>query len=1332
MSRQKSVHHGGITGAAGLVWLLFWSVSLAGQPTVVGSSTRAGTLGRTFLRNYPPTEYKAHNQNWAIVQDERGLMYLGNSYGVLEYDGATWRLIRTGGNRIVRSLAIHPDGRIFTGGYGDIGYLVADSLQRFKYVSLRPQIKESYADFDVWNTLCTPAGVFFITNSYVFRWDGQTMRSWKAQTGFKASAWIGGQLYVFQPGVGLMLLDADSMRLMPGSEALADKQVVSVLPWGAADGPALLLATRDDGLFRYDGQATTRLPTQVDALLVSGRVSAAARLSNGQYAIGTMLDGAILIDEAGRLVGHLHKSTGLQDAAVLSLYEDRQRGLWMGLQAGISRAETGSPLTYWSDGEGIAGSIWDMRRHNGRLYMASIMGLFYLAEGPAASSGGSPIRRVSGVPPQCWALEAFNEHLLAGTSDGVYEIVGTQNRRIAEGVAYSVHRSRQDPNRVFVGMRSGIQSLYYSGGQWRQEGFIAGIDEEIRHIYERPDGQLWLINYFKGFLRVDFSKGYRQQPSVKRYDRSHGLPPPDRVVAFDTDQGFRFATLGGIFLFDEAQQRFFRDTTLVEGLGGKPIELFAVGSDTRGNLWMVADNNAKSGVAMRQSKGKYVWQQTPFLRIAEALVFSVYPDPGQEGVTWIGSNGQLVRYDERTAPTHNINFRTLIRQVTINGDSLIYGGVGAPPEAGKLKLAYTNNTLRFNFAAPSFDDESKNEYQYLLEGYDEDWSNWSAETYKDYTGLPPGTYRFLVRGRNVYQHIGAEAVFEFRVLPPFYLRWWAFILYALIVAAAARLWRQNALRLLEKKHAQQIKQLEYEKLKELDQLKSQFFADISHEFRTPLTLILGPIDTLLSGKPAEEQARQYHLIKRSAQRLLRLINELLDLSKLEAGKMTLDLRPQDLVKLLQGVVYSFESLAQGKNISLELNCRVETAVLLIDSGKMEQVMINLVSNAIKFTPPHGRVSVELSLSQGEAKIEVRDTGPGIAPVHLPHVFDRFYQVADASNPDGVGSGIGLALSKELVELHGGRIKAYSKLGEGASFCVWLACGEVPISALPAPPEASAGERHPWLEPAREVPASTPAAEEIEAENTVLLVEDNADMRSFIREVLAAHYRVIEATDGQEGIDKALEHIPDLIISDVMMPHKNGLELCSALKNDQRTSHIPLILLTAKADVESRLVGLERGADDYLAKPFHQAELLLRARNVLSWRERLRARYALLAPAPAASPATDDKGIQIEDAFVQKIRELVLQHLSDASFEVDQLAQLSGMSRSQLFRKIKALTGQSPSLFIRSLRLQRAKELLETTDMNISEIGYEVGFSTPTYFSDAFLETFGMRPSQVRR
>ena len=528
---------------------------------------------------------------------------------------------------------------------------------------------------------------------------------------------------------------------------------------------------------------------------------------------------------------------------------------------------------------------------------------------------------------------------------------------------------------------------------------------------------------------------------------------------------------------------------------------------------------------------------------------------------------------------------------------------------------------------------------------------------------------------------------------------------------------------------------EMRRLKELDEFKSRFYTNITHEFRTPLTVILGMTEQL---KPLVEKTgttrtgEAVSMIHRNAGTLLQLINRILDLSKLEAGKMELHLRKGNIVDYLIYLTNAFQSFAATHDVQLRFLTDLEHFEMDYDPEKLQDVMSNLLSNAVKFTPAGGRISVLVKQVPAEAgrgeqlKIIVKDTGAGISPEALPHIFDRFFQAKEQGNMAG-GTGVGLMLTRELVELMGGRIKVESEPGAGTDFTVLL-----PVSRLASPAVEDFHPETAWptSEPASNAGQDVPAGDELD-KPLCLVIEDSPDVVRYLQTLLEKDYLVAVAFNGARGIEKALELVPDIIISDVMMPEKDGLEVCDFLKNDERTSHIPIILLTAKATLEDRIEGLRRGADAYLQKPFNQEELFVQLKKLVELRRRIIRHFSAALKTP--SPVTpDDPELEIEDAFIQKAREAVEANLSDEDFDVHRLCRALTLSRAQLHRKLTALTGMSATLFIRSVRLARAKELLSTTTLTVSEIAYEVGYKDPNYFTRTFTEEFGKSPSETRK
>lgn len=522
-------------------------------------------------------------------------------------------------------------------------------------------------------------------------------------------------------------------------------------------------------------------------------------------------------------------------------------------------------------------------------------------------------------------------------------------------------------------------------------------------------------------------------------------------------------------------------------------------------------------------------------------------------------------------------------------------------------------------------------------------------------------------------------------------------------------------------------------LAEMDAMKTRMYTNISHELRTPLTLILGPLEEMMEEEAKKRPTQKtVAMMRRNASRLLGLVNQMLDLSKIDAGALKLELIQEDIVKDLKHLVLSFTTQAEKKQISYSHEISHISHTTWFDPDKLEKVVVNLLSNAFKYTPEGGSVSVRLKIEADNGKetlrIEVKDTGPGIPPGEQEKIFERFHQVEDQATMEQVGTGIGLALTRELVELMHGSIQVVCEVGEGSTFVAVFSLGKEHLRESEYAIKESGVDRVKESTAAVGPEEIVHSPEEIDAQSEVpilLIVEDHADIRNHVRERMEDNYQVIEAADGKEGLEKALEHVPDIIITDLMMPEMDGVEMTAKLKTDERTSHIPIIMLTAKASVEDRIEGLETGADDYLTKPFHMKELKVRLQNLVEQRKKLRDKYRkeiILEPKEIAVNSADER-------FLEKTMAVIEENLSDPDLDVARCRDAVGMSRMQYFRKVKALTDQSPNEFIRSFRLKRAAQLLEKGFGNVAEVTYEVGFNNLSYFAKCFKEMFGKTPSE---
>lgn len=645
----------------------------------------------------------------------------------------------------------------------------------------------------------------------------------------------------------------------------------------------------------------------------------------------------------------------------------------------------------------------------------------------------------------------------------------------------------------------------------------------------------------------------------------------------------------------------------------------------------------------------------------------------------------------------------------------------------KIELDHLDDVVTFTCSDLNFRNPNHNEYQYKLLGLSDQWIPLRTDKTITFIDLKPGTYSLMMKGLSADDiEIRERKILEISVLPPWWQTTWAYLAYGLSSAGLLYLgYRLQLERQLEKQESQRIK--------ELDRFKSRLYTNITHEFRTPLTVILGMAEQLeRDSSPRTQQKLSF--IRRNGRSLLNLINQMLELSKLENNQLKINYIQGDAVAYVKYIAESFHSFANAGNVMLRVFSKIDRQMMDYDPEKMRQILSNLISNAIKHTNSGGRVHINMEVANSKLVphllVEITDTGSGIRKEALPKIFDRFYQADDQKAKTG-GTGIGLALTQELIKLLEGSISVQSEVGKGTTFAVRL-----PISN-------SAPQKHfidniqerqkdliQYSETAANVKKWRTSGLKNPGKPKLLIVEDNADVIEYLASCLENQYWLAFAYNGQAGIDQALESVPDIIISDVMMPEKDGFEVCDFLKNDERSSHIPIVLLTAKADVESRIDGLSRGADAYLAKPFHSKELTTVIRNLLSIRQKLQEKYRKSAtqyPSAASSGISQDP----EDLFLNKLRAALEEHLGDAKLQVEDICKILGMGRSNLYAKLSAVTGMSFNIYLRTLRLNKAKDLLLTTDLNVSETAYEVGFNDPKYFSRVFSKQFGIAPSQLQ-
>jgi len=812
----------------------------------------------------------------------------------------------------------------------------------------------------------------------------------------------------------------------------------------------------------------------------------------------------------------------------------------------------------------------------------------------------------------------------------------------------------------------------------------------------------------------------------------------NNVLSFlqDSRGNIWIGTHGGLNLY-EAKTKTFRAFKRTDGLPHNTI--LTVLEDSDHNLWVSTPNGISNLIITTDKKGDPQITDIRTYDELDGLQAKQFNENGgiktKNGeLVYGGPNGlNIVNPDKiklnTTKPRVILsNFQVFNKSIGIgeelNGKVILEKSIS---ETRSLELNHADNVFSIEFAALGFFHPEKSEYKYKLEGFSDDWLTTTGSQRKvTYTNLDPGDYTFRVIASNNDGVWNAEGTqLKITVLPPFWKTKTAFVLYVVIVFATLLLSRKLIQERERMKYRIHQERQEAQTLHELDMMKLKFFTNVSHEFRTPLTLILTPLEKILKNTQDDNQKKQFQLIYRNAKRLLNMVNQLLDFRRMEVQEVRLNPSEGDIVHFIKETAQSFSDLSEKRNIALNIQSNVPSLETFFDKDKLEKILFNLLSNAFKFTQENGRVEVLINPytmpdDPGRwIQILVKDTGIGIPPEKQDKIFERFFQDDLPKSMVNQGSGIGLSITREFVKAHGGTITVESEVNKGSTFQVLIPVQE--IQHAEAQVEKTVEEVVPLAElsisdEGKDAPASK--------KPTLLLVEDNEDFRFYLKDNLKFQYKVVEASNGKEGLKQAQYHIPDLIVSDVMMPEMNGVELCNKIKNERNTSHIPVILLTARSGEEQKIEGFEAGADDYITKPFSFEILQSRIKNLIHQREIFQKDFRKHIEVKASSIVISS----LDEKLIQNAIKLVEDNISNADFSVENLSHELGMSRVNLYKKLLAITGKPPLEFIRTIRLQRAAQLLEKSQLTVAEVAYQVGFNNPKYFARYFKDEYNVLPS----
>lgn len=736
--------------------------------------------GFPAVRNYTPTRYQAHGQNFGMTQDKRGMMYVANTSGVLEHDGATWRIISTPNHAIVRSVACdNSTGRIYVGARGDFGYLAPDSNGLTVYVSLSNFIDKNDKDFlDVWRVFSTNKGIYFVTAQSIYIWVNNEIKVVKSEEEIVSSFYVHNKIIVQHRN--WELFTEEKGQYVPythGEFALKGLEVASILPY---NNDEMLIATTGSGFYVYNGQTLRTLQTNSQSQLLSMRISEGTVLPDGNFAFGTSRDGIFIIDNNGILLTVVNKLSGLLNENVRYLFVDKQGGLWLALNNGLSRVEVPSPLMFLNENYGPNGGVTDIARCNGYLYYATFQGLYYVDE-KVGKFTSTP-----GITTTCWAILPTENGLLAATTEGVFEVQKQSIRKLtSQNFSFSLYRLRSNPSIVYVGEKNSVTVLQLTKNGWINSGAIPCPYDDIREIIEDKDGWLWIPTLSKGIIRFRTPQSGSERPSISQYDTTHNLPAMLGNHAALLDGVAIFATSNGVMKLDPQKNIFVKYNAVDSSFNSEWFSKIV--QDKSGNIWTIAGDDKKLTFYQKRINNgivSYYKKQTPFLPIAATTIWAVYAD---SSIMWFGGPDGVVRYDPNVSKNYSFRYPTFIRRVAVNADSLLFAG--SYFDSNKIAnliqnnefipiLPYDKNKITFDFSAATFDNPALNLYQYFLENFDENWSEFSKNTQKEYTNLPPGKYVFHARGKNIYDQLGDEATYKFEILLPWFKTWWAYSMYA--------------------------------------------------------------------------------------------------------------------------------------------------------------------------------------------------------------------------------------------------------------------------------------------------------------------------------------------------------------------------------------------------------------------------------------------------------------------------------------------------------------------------------------------------------------------------
>lgn len=1130
------------------------------------------------------------------------------------------------------------------------------------------------------------------------------------------------------------------------------------------------LGTTSDGLYKIDGNENGRYVINQFAI-TSKRILSLLDTPRNTILCGTENDGMFEIDRKGNILKHYLNNKfddkGIKSNSIWSLFLDDQERIWIG---------------YYNNGVGVYDKLFD-----------KFADLESKANNPISLQSSSVTGILKDEKDRLWiGMDGGGIDVYNSNSNTFTHLLNNEND-IANGLDSPDVQTlfKDSKGNIWIGtwdygiyyLEKGSDSFINYSVQ-NTKGEIA--TNRILSFSEDSKGTIWIGTFSRGIHSFNPATKkftiYDQEPFLKERisfsDVRRVYADSEDYIWIGGNEGlFRLKIIDGNFDLDVMSSRFYKNT----GNEFYNSQILDIYENSSKSIWIGTDGSGLCRYDMQKDSFTWIEPETGFNKIT---VSSIIQD--NEGSIWTAGNNGLTKIDKDTIKNFSTNDGLLSddfnnnaaykdqngilhfgsyegvnffdpEKLTLNRNSSsvyltdlkIFNQPVSPEtkesplekviaETDKITLNHSQSVFTIDFAAIDFTRPEKIQFAYYLEGFEDTWNYVQNIRSATYTNLPAGNYTFKVKATNsdgIWQE--NPTTLRIQILRPWWFTNAAILIYVLILLGLGYLSFQYFNARLKSKRAIEQERVRHLQEEALNDKKIQFFTNISHEFRTPLTLILSPLQDILQGGTLPEKLEgKLKIINKNTIRLKRLIDELMDFRKLQLDKIPLNISAFNIQELMHESIDYFKEEAQQRNIALSLESGNNISTVWADRGKLEKIIFNILSNAFKSTANNGIITLSVSRKEKHIfkhiandtpldalEISIEDTGKGIHPDELNKIFDRFYQIKERNEQYYSGTGIGLEVVKSFVVLHKGDIEVESEMGVGTKFRIILPLDtDIYDSSEIVNPESV---KTPSETEIQEIPAIN---DQEQQKKTLLLVEDNMELRTYIKQELKSDYKVVVAENGEVGLEKAKKYMPDVVITDVIMPTMNGHEFCSLLKNDFKTSHIPVLMLTAKAMADDWVEGLEAGADVYLNKPFDMKIMRSQLKQLISNRALLFSKYV----GGINKTEIEPNSTSLDQQFILKIIQYTQENIKETNLNVEKLADEFNLSRSQLYRKIKTLTGLSANELIRKIRLERAKELLEeSTAPSVSEISYNVGFSSPSYFSKCFKTHFGVLPKEVK-